>query len=296
VKSWGKYVPWPVVQLLLNSGIDHSDNVEERQVTVFFSDIAGFTTIVEKLTPERSMMLLSRYFNDMSRAIDEYDGVILEFVGDAIMAIYGAPLLNSEHPANGIKATLRMFTQLRKLNEWAVTKDLPQVGIRCGVHTGTMLVGNMGFRTRVKYGVVGEESSIPGKLEESNKSYGTNMLISSHTYSLIKTADFVIRPIDYLCLRSSVDTSELVYEVADRIKKRVDHPLTAVYALHAEAMQHYIKREFGSAAERFTEVGVEIKYVTDTEDMASQVMFERCQSYIKQPPDEGWTGVWDRGE
>merc|ERR1719203_701691 len=94
IKSWGKYVPWPVVQLLLQAGVDAKPGVDECEVTIFFNDIASFTTIVESLPPESSLLLLSRYFNDMSKVIDDHGGVVIEFIGDAILCIYGAPVKN----------------------------------------------------------------------------------------------------------------------------------------------------------------------------------------------------------
>merc|ERR1739848_101222 len=98
IKSWGKYVPWPVVKLLLAANVEANLEVNEVEVTIFFSDIASFTTIVESMPPESSLLLLSRYFNDMSKTIDEYGGIVLEFIGDAIMSIYGAPVPNPDHP------------------------------------------------------------------------------------------------------------------------------------------------------------------------------------------------------
>merc|ERR1719163_1043978 len=101
------------------------------------------------------------------------------------MAIYGAPVANEDHASSGVKAALRMLAAVKRINEWSATKQLPEVGIRCGVHTGNVLVGNMGFHSRMKYGIVGEDASIPSLLEETNKTYSTNMLISSETFERI---------------------------------------------------------------------------------------------------------------
>merc|ERR1712046_505552 len=109
-------------------------------------------------------MLLSRYFNDMSKVIDEHGGIVLEYIGDAIMAIYGAPMRNPDHPSAAVSGALRMLHSLDKMNEWCLIKKLPEVKVRCGVHTGRVLVGNMGFQSRMKYGIVGEEGNIPGRL------------------------------------------------------------------------------------------------------------------------------------
>merc|ERR1712113_1185448 len=100
------------------------------------------------------------------------------------------------------KAAVRMLEQLQIMNVWFAQRSLPQVGIRCGVHTGRVLVGNMGFQSRMKYGVVGEESEIPGRLEEMNKNYSTKLLISQATYSKIRPFEFILRPIDYVYIGS----------------------------------------------------------------------------------------------
>merc|ERR1719326_1888839 len=103
IRSWGKYVPWPVVQCLLRANVEADLHVEEVEASLYFSDIAGFTTIVESLQPEQSLQLLNRYFNDMTKVIDDNGGVIIEFIGDAIFCIYGAPLSNSFHPSSAVK-------------------------------------------------------------------------------------------------------------------------------------------------------------------------------------------------
>merc|ERR1712113_152065 len=115
-----------------------------------------------------------------------------------ILAVYGAPQKNADHANLAVKSTLRMLGALSRINEWSATKGLPEVKIRCGVHTGRVLVGNMGFHSRMKYGVVGQNANVPDRLEELNKTYGTNLLISSSTYSKIPQDAFVIRPIDYI--------------------------------------------------------------------------------------------------
>merc|ERR1739844_828937 len=127
IRSWGKYVPWPVVTLLLRSGVDAKPGVKETEVTIFFSDIAGFTTIVESIKPESSLLLLSRYFNDMSKVIDDHLGIVIEFIGDAILAVYGSPQKNQDHANLAVKSTLRMLSTLTRINEWSEKKGLPEV-------------------------------------------------------------------------------------------------------------------------------------------------------------------------
>merc|ERR1719148_600043 len=106
------------------------------------------------------------------------------------------------------------------MNEWSVVRKLPEVKIRCGVHTGRVLVGNMGFHSRMKYGIVGEDAHIPSRLEEINKTYGTNMMISQATWSRLDTGAFITRPADYIRLRQTPDVgSEPIYQVMERERK-----------------------------------------------------------------------------
>lgn len=302
IKSWGKYVPWPVVQLLLRANIEANLEVTELEVTIFFSDIASFTSIVESMEPEQSLLLLSRYFNDMSKVIDDHGGVVLEFIGDAIQCIYGAPLVNPDHPTSAVKAALRMLAALRRMNEWSVSRNLPEVKIRCGVHTGPVLVGNMGFNmgfhSRMKYGIVGEDAHIPSRLEELNKTYSTNMLISHSTWSKIDQDTFVSRPIDFIHLRHMPSSpSELVYEVIDREKRHARaHPLWPAMSMHAEAIEEYRKQEFSRALQKFTEVADIMTEAKGEDDEASKLMMKRCKAYIEKPPKPDWEGIWDRGQ
>jgi adenylate cyclase len=129
IKSWGKYVPWPVVQMLLRANVEADLMVQEVECSMYFSDIAGFTTIVESLAPEKSLLLLNRYFNDMTKVIDDHGGVVIEFIGDAILCVYGAPLENQYHSSAAVKAAMRMLGCLRKINQWSATKGMPEAKI-----------------------------------------------------------------------------------------------------------------------------------------------------------------------
>jgi len=299
IASWGKYVPWPVVQLMIRQNIEAELNVEEHEVTIFFSDIASFTSIVERIAPEQSLLLLSKYFNEMSNVTDAHGGVVIEFIGDAILSIFGEPIQNPDHPTTAVRSTLKMLAVLRKMNEWSKERNLPEVNIRCGLHTGKVLVGNMGFNTRIKYGIVGEEANIPARLEELNKSYDTTFLISETTLKKLQPDSFITRPIDCVYLRRTPDSeSEVIHQVVDKAKKSGagDHPMWPAAQLHAEAMELYFERDFKQAAAKFENVSAMIHGLTREEDRPSLMMLVRCESYISRPPPAQWQGVWDRGD
>jgi len=265
------------------------------EVSMYFSDIQSFTTIVESLPPESSLLLLSRYFHDMSKTIDEYGGIVLEFIGDAISSIYGAPVKNDDHAASAVKAALRMLDQLDAMNKWFAQRSLPHVAIRCGVHTGTVLVGNMGFQSRVKYGVVGEESEIPGRLEEMNKNYTTKMLISHATFLKLTPGSFILRPIDFINL-GTVDNNEVqpVYQVIDRDRGGAKpSQVKTAFTIHTEAMEAYRSRDFQAAHKKFKHVNNILQDMHGEEDCPSEIFMRRSNFYLENPPPPGWDGVWD---
>jgi class 3 adenylate cyclase len=297
IKSWGKYVPWPVVQMLLYNNVKAGLEVAEKEVTVFFSDIASFTTIVESLPPESSLLLLSRYFHDMSRVIDEHGGIVLEYIGDAILCVYGAPMANEHHPAAGVKGALRMMAYLERTNAYLTARSMPVVGVRCGLHTGNVLVGNMGFQSRMKYGIVGEEGNVPGKLEEMNKNYETQILISQSLHDKImsdteETEEFITRPVDIVHLRPHISSlPERVYEVRqpETVKARLESVQSAMLS-HKKALDMYEARQFDKAATTFAHVKSLMGDLTGKEDVPSSIMLRRCRAYLDQPPPDDWDG------
>eukprot|EP00811_Abedinium_folium_P028303 NODE_436_length_3053_cov_33.945318.p1 GENE.NODE_436_length_3053_cov_33.945318~~NODE_436_length_3053_cov_33.945318.p1 ORF type:complete len:804 (-),score=181.12 NODE_436_length_3053_cov_33.945318:640-2910(-) len=295
ITSWGKYVPWPVVSLLLRSNPDAQLDVKETEVSMFFSDIASFTTIVESIPPTSCLELLGRYFNDMTTVIDSYNGVVLEFIGDAILCIYGAPISDPEHATKAVRASLGMLHSLISLNTWGSSKGLPQVDIRCGVHTGTVLVGNMGMHSRMKYGIVGADASIPSFLEETNKTYTTNLLISKSTHSRLDPNAFIMRPIDVLRMTPGALEPEQIYQVMDRCRRSGGNQLLPVASLHTAAMAHYNARDFEEAYCAFERVHHMMQHVHGIDDIPSALLMSRCMSYLEVPPPADWNGVWDCG-
>eukprot|EP00927_Polykrikos_kofoidii_P033226 TRINITY_DN28117_c0_g1_i1.p1 TRINITY_DN28117_c0_g1~~TRINITY_DN28117_c0_g1_i1.p1 ORF type:complete len:1006 (-),score=139.02 TRINITY_DN28117_c0_g1_i1:212-3229(-) len=300
IKSWGRYVPWPVVHLLLHTTVEATLDVQEKEVSVFFSDIASFTTIVENLPSERSLFLLSRYFSDMSSIVDANGGIVIEFIGDAILSVYGAPRLNPNHPREAVMSALHMIAALEKINTWCTEEDLPNIQVRFGVHTGRFLVGNMGFRSRMKYGIVGDEVQIPARLEELNKTYGTQVLISFSAWKRISEDpgfedDFITRPIDWIQLSTQLSSGpELIYEVVScRSYKSKKKSLRFAMARHDLAMSMYRELDFSGAASIFKQVTILMRDITSEEDVASTIMMQRCEAYAESPPGLDWAGVWD---
>jgi class 3 adenylate cyclase len=192
--SFAKFVPKKLVSQLLEGGSVLDLGGEEREITVLFSDIQGYSTIVERLEAVQVVSLLSEYFESMQGAVERNNGVIIEFIGDAILAIFGAPSELEDHSAHAVRCALEMQELLIELNQsWEkegisemwTSVGLERFSVRIGVHTGKVICGNMGSRATMKYGVVGDAVNVAARLEQLNKNLGTQVLMSNEVLKLL---------------------------------------------------------------------------------------------------------------
>ncbi len=187
---FGRYVVPDVVEELLADAGQLELGGEVREVTVLFADIRGYSTLSEAMSPTDTIRLLNDYFGAMSRVLDRHRGTIIEFEGDAILAVFGAPLRQADHAARATRAAAEMQDAVRRQNEvWdrdGTARHWQQLGlqrfqIRVGVHTGTVVVGNVGSETRTKYAVIGDTVNIASRIEQMNKTLRTGVLLSRAT-------------------------------------------------------------------------------------------------------------------
>jgi adenylate cyclase len=159
---------------------------QKKEMTVLFSDIRGFTTLSEKLEPEKLVAILNEYFTAMTEVILQSGGVLDKFIGDAIMAFWGAPQEAPDHAQRACRTALKMIAKLEELKkEWS-KRDLPEINIGVGINSGQMIVGNMGSAKRFDYTVIGDNVNLASRLEGLNKQYGTSIIISQFTYDKVK--------------------------------------------------------------------------------------------------------------
>lgn len=157
-----------------------------KEVTVLFSDIRDFTTITEQLPPDKLTGLLQEYFTEMSEEIFATDGVLDKFIGDAIMAFWGAPIDQPDHADRAVKASVNMIKKLKKLQKEWLAEGFPLVNAGIGVNTGVVTVGNMGSTQRFDYTLIGDEVNAAARLEGLNKDYKTNIIISEATKNKLR--------------------------------------------------------------------------------------------------------------
>lgn len=174
---FGKVVSHQIAEELLRSDVVLLGG-ETRVVTVLFSDLRNFTTTCEKMAPEAVLHFLNRYLDRMARIVEKHGGVIDKFIGDAIMAIFGAPVHQPDHALRAIKCAGEMHLALDELNRELAAENLPLIGMGVGVHTGEVVAGNMGSENRLNYTVIGDTVNVASRLESETKSVGHSPLFS----------------------------------------------------------------------------------------------------------------------
>lgn len=198
--AMGKYLSQDIMKNVVQNIDDIKLGGKKANVTVLFADIRGFTSMSEKMSAEDVSVILNEYFSEIEPIITKYNGVINKFIGDAVMAIFGEPIQDINHPQNAVKCACEMLKKVDQLQEKWIFEGKPKIEIGIGINTGEAFVGNIGSEKRLEYTVIGDMVNLASRIESYNKVYKTNMLISSSTYSyvsdivdVIKIADVTIR-------------------------------------------------------------------------------------------------------
>ncbi|MCB0262406.1 MAG: adenylate/guanylate cyclase domain-containing protein [Calditrichia bacterium] len=258
---------------------------EERVITVMFTDIANFTTIAETLGHRELVRLLNDYLTEMSEIVLKLDGTIDKYIGDAIMAEFGAPLHYPDHATKGCLAALEMQKRLKELShEWLRT-GRPTVATRIGISTGTMIVGNMGSPKKFNYTVIGDEVNLAARLESANKTFGTGIMISEATYHFVKDM-MITRPLDRLIVKGKSKPVN-VYELIAKKGDKLPNLLESILPLYHHGIRYYEEREWENAESAFRKC---LRLMPD--DGPSSLYLKRVQEFAKNPPPPNWNRVY----
>jgi adenylate cyclase len=274
--AFGKYLPADVVKMLTSEGVEARPGGSIRPVTVLFADIAGFTGLSERLG-DRIVPLLGRYFDCMSREIHANRGTIDKFIGDAVMAFWGAPAANADHAPDACRAALACQRAIRMAG---LTDDSGRaLGVRIGINSGEVLVGNIGSEVRLNYTVIGDAVNVASRLEGINKQYGTHVIIGEETRRL--AGDRVhVRELDRLAVYGRAGGLH-IYELIAIAEAGM--PLPSWASLYEAGLAAYRARNFAAAMGFFQMV-----LVAREGDRPSQVMIERCRGFLEVPPEQDW--------
>jgi len=285
VRSFSKFTPLEVVRHFLRLGAVAQLGVAERNVSIFFSDIAGWTTICEGTQPVEVLALLSEYFEKMVSIIIEEQGTMLEFIGDAILAIWNAPNDVPDHAVRSITSALRMNQVLEDMRKAWTSQGKPEIKIRVGLHSAQVFVGNLGSNMRMKYGVLGDGVNLASRLEELNKRYMTEALISEDVLKEPGVSDtFLVRPLDVVVVKGRVEPTRL-YEVLG-FRADADENVRQISTVSAQAMRAYLNRDFKQA----TQCLQLVEQLKGGDDPAGKVLSDRCREFLKHAPPPNWDG------
>jgi adenylate cyclase len=274
--AFRKYIPSDLVKALVSEGIEPSPGGSIRNLTVLFSDIAGFTGLSERLG-DQIIPLLSRYLDTMSREVSGHGGTIDKFIGDAVMAFWGAPAANADHAVDACRAALACQ---RALQASGLTDDDGRpLRVRVGINSGDMLVGNIGSDLRLNYTVIGDAVNIASRLEGANKEYGTDIIIGEQTRRLAGNR-ILVRELDRLLVYGR-SGGIAIYELLDIAENGAVLPDWVT--LYERGLAAYRSRDFAGAASFFQNV-----LDARAADQPARIMLGRCHQYLKSPPGEDW--------
>ncbi len=283
LRSFGKYVPADLVREMLESGAEAKLGGERSTLTIYFSDIEGFTSIAEKLDPEDLVALLGEYLEEMSRGVASTGGTVDKYIGDAVMAFWGAPNDDPSHAQNACAAALENQRRLAVLREDWRARGQPELRARIGISSGEVIVGNLGSESRLNYTVIGDTANLASRLEALNKFYGTSILISAATHGRVKRA-FVARPLERVTVKGK-EEGGVVYELLGEAGAVDDDTLRLVEAATV-GLERFHSRKFEEAITAYEEV-LRLR----TGDALATLMIDSCRAYLETAPPPGWDGV-----
>jgi adenylate cyclase len=284
--AFGRYLSPKVINMIIeNPGLLKLGG-EKRVMTAYFSDVAGFTTISEKLQPTELVLLLNEYLSAMSDIIHQFDGTVDKYEGDAIIAFWGAPIIAENHAELCVRSAVTMQRRLEAMRENWRKQGKSELSVRMGINTGPMVVGNMGSRDRMDYTMMGDSVNLAARLEGVNKYYGSLILISEFTYGHIKDL-FLCRELDMVRVQGKKDAIRL-FEVVETMEDCIESQRMFAQAF-AYALKTFRAMDFTKATELFS-YSDRLKRGGDG---ACKLYLKRCAELIESPPAPDWDRVYD---
>lgn len=281
---FGKFVSPTVVQDLVKNPDRVRLGGERKEVTVFFSDLAGFTTMSEQMAPERLVVVLNEYLSAMSDLVIQEGGTLDKYIGDAIMAFWGAPLERPDHAVRACLAALANAGELEELRRRFRERGYPEIHVRIGLNTGPAVIGLVGSDHTMNYTAIGDTVNLASRLEGANKTFGTTIMISESTREAAKEA-IESRELELIRVKGKQQPVR-VYELLCR-RGELHGVRKQAVGFFEIGLGLYRDRRFKEAAESF-----ERALVHDPADGPSRVYLDRCREYLAEPPAADWDGVY----
>lgn len=281
-----KYLSPTVTKHLIDSGVNPTAEIGTwKEISILFSDIRGFTSLSEGMAPDFLVRVLNEYLGEMTDIIFNYEGTLDKFIGDAVMAFWGAPLDDAEHARKAVSSALLMIRTVETFNERNRKNGYPNLKIGIGIHTGKAIVGNIGSNKRLDYTIIGDNVNLASRLEGLTKEYKVPLLISNTTYEMIKDY-FICRPIDVVVAKGKSQSVPLFQPVVERrpgpdVSKwePLCYQFVDAYNLYQQGQFTWALESFKKINDKFPDDGPTLTYI------------ERCKELIETPP-ANWNGVF----
>jgi adenylate cyclase len=281
---FGKYVPGELVEeMIKNPEQVVSMEGDSREMTILFSDVRGFTTISEGLDPKELALLMNEFLTPLSRVVYKHHGKVDKYMGDCIMAFWGAPLPDPEHAKHAILAGIEMQATLKSLQPHFKERGWPEIHIGVGINTGRVSVGNMGSEVRVAYTVMGDAVNLASRLEGITKQYGVGVVVGENTRNAV--TDFAYRELDHVRVKGK-DKPVAIYEPIGLLSE-VGKDLQDEIRLFHEVRRLYRRQDWDQA-----ELQLMNLQRMSPETALYGIYAERIAYFRKNPPAADWDGVF----
>ncbi len=279
-----RYMTPGVAERVMALGDDALLRGERRDVSVLFSDIRGYTTLTENLEADKVVEMLNAYFETMVEAVFNFEGTLDKFIGDAIMAVYGAPLPLQNHGLAAVQSALDMRARLDRFNAERAGLNLPKIRIGIGISSGDVVSGNIGSHRKMEYTVIGDGVNLSSRLEGVTKQYGCDIVISEYTYELCKN-DVWVRELDRTRVKGKTHPVNIYELIGDRNQPLDDRTLEFL-SLYEQGRTAYMAMDFEGALKIFQRAD-ELR----PGDRAVDIHVKRANAYLINPPPPNWDGV-----
>lgn len=282
-RLFGQYVPPELVDEMAKNPDDFSMEGENRTMTVLFSDVRGFTSISEGLDPKQLTQLMNEFLTPMTQVIHQHRGTIDKYMGDCIMAFWGAPMTDTDHARHGLQAAIAMIDRLYVLQQQFQARGWPPINIGVGVNTGDMIVGNMGSEFRMAYTVMGDAVNLGSRLEGLTKEYGVHIIVSEFTRAQVP--DFVYRELDLVRVKGK-DKPVAIYEPVCA-PEQLDQATRDELGRYDAACRLFRAQNWDQAESQF----INLQKLSPERKLYT-VYIERIAHYRQYPPGDDWDGAF----
>jgi len=282
-KIFGQYIPKELVSEMSQSENDYTLKGESKEMTVLFSDVRGFTSISENMSPEDLCELINEILTPITQTIHQHQGTIDKYIGDAVMAFWGAPLDNENHAHQAVTSALAFTPVINEINNRFKEKDWPKIQMGIGLNTGTMNVGNMGSEFRMAYTIMGDAVNLGSRLEGLTKQYGVQIIVSETTKAA--TPDIAYLELDRVRVKGKEEPVS-IYEPLGLIKALTSEELSSIEKLD-NALSDYHQQNWKQAKSAFIALSE-----LQPEKQLFKLYLVRIHEYLLTPPEDDWDGVF----